>query len=53
MSDVEKAEYEEKMAAYKSEKDDKESANKENQKKKKSSKHIEILDNEHDDSMED
>jgi hypothetical protein len=51
---MEKVEYEEKVAAYKSEQVDKESANKENQKKKKSSKQIEILDNENDDdSMED
>ncbi|CAF2751791.1 unnamed protein product [Rotaria sp. Silwood2] len=52
LSDTEKAEYEEKMAAYKSEKNDKESA-KENQKKKKSSKKDEVMDNGHEDSMED
>ncbi len=53
MSDAEKAEYEEKMAAYQSEKSDKESAAKENQKKKKSSKENEIINSGHDDSMED
>jgi hypothetical protein len=45
LSDAEKAEYEEKMAAYKSEKGDKESAAKENQKKKKSPKKTEIINN--------
>ncbi len=53
LSDAEKAEYEEKMAAYQSEKSDKESAAKENQKKKKSSKENEIINSGHDDSMED
>jgi hypothetical protein len=53
LSDAEKAEYEEKMAAYKTEKGDKESADKENHKKKKSSKQNEIIEDGHDDSMED
>jgi len=52
LSDAEKVEYEEKMAAYKSEKGDKESAAKENQKKKKSSKLDEIINNGDDDSVE-
>jgi hypothetical protein len=52
LSDAEKVEYEEKMAAYKSEKGDKESAAKENQKKKKSSKQDEIIGNVDDDSLE-
>ncbi|CAF3357887.1 unnamed protein product [Rotaria sp. Silwood1] len=52
LSDTEKVEYEEKMAAYKSEKNDKESA-KENQKKKKSSKKNEVMDDANEDSMED
>ncbi len=49
LSDAEKAEYEEKMAAYKGEKDDKQSA----AKKKKSSKENEVIENGHNDSMED
>ncbi|CAF1072551.1 unnamed protein product [Adineta steineri] len=53
LSDAEKSEYEEKMAAYKGEQGDKESASKENRKKKKSSKKDEIIDNGLDNSMED
>ncbi len=52
LSDAEKVEYEEKMAAYKSEKGDKESAAKENQKKKKSYKQDEIINNVDDGSLE-
>ena len=59
LSDAEKSDYEEKLAAYRSEQGDKQSADKENHKKKKtttttkSSKKDEILDDDHEESMED
>nr|AMP82821.1 phosphonoacetaldehyde hydrolase [Adineta vaga complex sp. C JFF-2016]AMP82823.1 phosphonoacetaldehyde hydrolase [Adineta vaga complex sp. C JFF-2016]AMP82824.1 phosphonoacetaldehyde hydrolase [Adineta vaga complex sp. C JFF-2016]AMP82825.1 phosphonoacetaldehyde hydrolase [Adineta vaga complex sp. C JFF-2016]AMP82826.1 phosphonoacetaldehyde hydrolase [Adineta vaga complex sp. C JFF-2016] len=54
LSDGEKVEYEEKLAAYKSEKGEPESASKENRKKKKPAKQqAEITDSGHDNSMED